>query len=217
MALWPKLSKKDAHNNDSVQLKVFNLLQRRGPTGGRCCRKNERVANYSRNKFMMAYAVSYMKLRFARFGCHLSVISVYQSLHNTWLGGCYKWVLSQMPTPSFWWTPSQKAICGHRSSLMQLCRDCFKDGSQQMLRPPRNLKHFFNDVDAKMMRPRVDQRAEILTTYNTTLQYLLKPLLKTVQQSLGQRWVTDKAEEDETWLRLFDWPQRTARLRKFLS
>ena len=50
---------------------------------------------------------------------------------------------------------------------------------------PRNLKHFFNDVDAKMMRPWVDQRAEILTGYNTTLQYLLKPLRKTVQQSFG--------------------------------
>ena len=50
---------------------------------------------------------------------------------------------------------------------------------------PRNLKHFFNDVDAKMMRPWVDQRAEILTGYNTALQYLLKPLLKTVQQSFG--------------------------------
>jgi len=52
---------------------------------------------------------------------------------------------------------------------------------------PRNLKHFFNDVDAKMMRPWVDQRAEILTGYNTALQYLLKPLRKTVQQSFGQR------------------------------
>ena len=136
MALWPKLSKKDAHNDNSVQLKVFNLLQMRCATGGRCCRKNERVANYNWNKFMKAYAVSYMKWRFARFGCHLSVILVYQSLHNTWLGGCYKWVLSQMPTPSFWRTPSQKAISGHRSSLMQLCWDCFKDGSQQTLIPP---------------------------------------------------------------------------------
>ena len=50
---------------------------------------------------------------------------------------------------------------------------------------PRNLKYFFNDADAKMMRPWVDQRAEILTGYNATLQYLLKPLRETVQQSFG--------------------------------
>ena len=43
---------------------------------------------------------------------------------------------------------------------------------------PRNLKHFFNDVDAKMMRPWVDQRAEIRTGYNIILQYLLKPRIK---------------------------------------
>jgi hypothetical protein len=67
---------------------------------------------------------------------------------------------------------------GGRSSFMQPCRDCLKDGFQKTLKPTRNLKHFFNDIDAEMMRPRVDQRAEILTGYNITLKYLLKPRIK---------------------------------------
>jgi hypothetical protein len=41
MALWPKLSKQDAHNDDSVQLKVFSLLHSRCVIGGRCRRKNK--------------------------------------------------------------------------------------------------------------------------------------------------------------------------------
>ena len=52
---------------------------------------------------------------------------------------------------------------------------------------PRNLKHFFNDVDAKMMRPWVDQRAEIPTRYNMILKYFLKPRIKIEEQSFGQR------------------------------
>jgi hypothetical protein len=58
---------------------------------------------------------------------------------------------------------------------------------------PRNLKHFFNDVDAKKIRLRVDQimenqprvavTTEILTGCSITLKYLLKPLIRTVQQS----------------------------------
>lgn len=52
-------------------------------------------------------------------------------------------------------------------------------------------------VDTKTMRPRVDQSieiqpgmtatTEILTGYNTVLQYLLKPLIKTVDGSFGER------------------------------
>ena len=52
-------------------------------------------------------------------------------------------------------------------------------------------------VDTKAMRPRVDQpieiqpgmtaTTEILTGYNTVLKYLLKPLIKTVEQSFGER------------------------------
>ena len=52
-------------------------------------------------------------------------------------------------------------------------------------------------VDTKAMRPRVDQSieiqpgmtatTEILTGYNTVLKYLLKPLIKTVEQSFGER------------------------------
>ena len=52
-------------------------------------------------------------------------------------------------------------------------------------------------VDTKAMRPRVDQKieiqpgmtatTEILTGRNTVLKYLLKPLIKTVEQSFGER------------------------------
>lgn len=52
-------------------------------------------------------------------------------------------------------------------------------------------------VDTKTMRPRVDQSieiqpgmtatTEILTGYNTVLKYLLKPLIKTVDGSFGER------------------------------
>lgn len=52
-------------------------------------------------------------------------------------------------------------------------------------------------VDTKTMRPRVGQpieiqpgmtaTTEILTGYNTVLKYLLKPLIKTVEQSFGER------------------------------
>jgi adhesin transport system membrane fusion protein len=52
-------------------------------------------------------------------------------------------------------------------------------------------------VDTKAMRPRVDQKieiqpgmtatTEILTGHNTVLKYLLKPLIKTVEQSFGER------------------------------
>lgn len=52
-------------------------------------------------------------------------------------------------------------------------------------------------VDTTAMRPRVDQKieiqpgmtatTEILTGYNTVLKYLLKPLIKTVQESFGER------------------------------
>ncbi|MFM9898204.1 HlyD family efflux transporter periplasmic adaptor subunit [Sphingorhabdus sp.] len=52
-------------------------------------------------------------------------------------------------------------------------------------------------VDTKGMRPRVDQKieiqpgmtatTEILTGHNTVLKYLLKPLIKTVEQSFGER------------------------------
>jgi adhesin transport system membrane fusion protein len=52
-------------------------------------------------------------------------------------------------------------------------------------------------VDTRTMRPRTDEKieiqpgmtatAEVLTGRNTVLKYLLKPIIKTVEESLGER------------------------------